>query len=119
MNLSNENIFKTVWTKEKPLVGLMLLLTWFYGVLCLFRHWHFETNIYDLGNFDQIVWRYSRFCENPRLFTAQLKNGLGDHFSPILAVYGLLYWICPRPEALLVVQVLLFAFGANAYFFIL
>ena len=79
-----------------------------YAVVSLFRHWSFGSSAFDLGIFDQVVWRLSRF-ESP---TSSLKgdiNIFGDHFHPIIALLAPLYWIAPRVETLIVAQSVLLA----------
>jgi uncharacterized membrane protein len=78
-----------------------------YAAVGLVRHWRFESS-YDLGIFDQAVWHLSRF-EAPASSIRGYTNLLGDHFSPILALFAPLYWIAPRPEALIVAQAILLA----------
>ncbi len=73
-----------------------------YSHLSLIRHWHFASNGYDLGIFDQAIWKYSRFL-SPEI-TVHGKHILGEHFHPILILLAPLYWILPRAEVLLVVQ---------------
>jgi uncharacterized membrane protein len=79
-----------------------------YALYGLFRHWHFGSSAYDLGIFDQAVWHLSRF-EAPASSIRGFTNLLGDHFSPILAMFAPLYWIVPRPEMLIIAQAALFA----------
>jgi uncharacterized membrane protein len=79
-----------------------------YALIGLFRHWHFDSSAYDLGIFDQAIWRLSRF-DAP---TSSLKGGLnifGDHFHPVIALLAPVYWIAPRVEALIVAQSVLLA----------
>ena len=79
-----------------------------YALVGLFRHWHFDSSAYDLGIFDQVIWRLSRF-DAP---TSSLKghtNIFGDHFHPIIALLAPVYWIAPRVEALIVAQSVLLA----------
>lgn len=74
-----------------------------YAVYGLFRHWHYDSSAYDMGIFDQVVWHLSRF-ETPATTVRGHSNMMGDHFSPVLALLAPLYWIAPRPEALIVGQ---------------
>ena len=85
---------------------MLAVLTALYLALSLWRHWHFGSAGFDLGIFDQAIWHYSRF-EVPRGTIRDVPNLLGDHFHPILMLLVPLYWIVPRVETLLVVQVLL------------
>jgi uncharacterized membrane protein len=92
--------------KDWPLLALFFLMALAYSLMCLFRHWHFESSGYDLGIFDQMIWHYSRFeraCGTVNPF----NNMLGDHFSPLLMILAPLYWIFSRVETLLVAQAFL------------
>jgi uncharacterized membrane protein len=79
-----------------------------YSLYGLFRHWQFGTSAYDLGIFDQAIWHLSRF-EAPASTIRGFSNLMGDHFFPIIALFAPLYWIAPRPEALIVAQAALIA----------
>jgi len=88
--------------------GLVVAFAAAYALVGLFKHWHFDSSAYDLGIFDQVIWRLSRF-DAP---TSSLKGGLnifGDHFHPIIALLAPVYWIAPRVEALIVAQSVLLA----------
>ena len=86
-----------------------------YTLAGLFRHWHFGSNAYDLGIFDQAVWHLSRF-EAPASTISGFTNVLGDHFYPIIAAFAPLYWVAPAPETLIVAQAILFALSAIPVF---
>src|ERR1700677_728713 len=116
MNPQDASSFRAIRQKEKPLVALVIFMTALYSVLSIFRHWHFMTNTADLGNFDQMVWHYSRF-EAPASTNLGLDNSLGDHFSPILALCAPLFWIYPHAEILLAAQAFLFAVTMIPIFF--
>ena len=78
-----------------------------YSAFGLIRHWRFESS-YDLAIFDQAVWHLSRF-QAPASSIRGYSNLLGDHFSPILALFAPLYWIAAAPETLIVAQAILLA----------
>ncbi|CAN5182279.1 DUF2079 domain-containing protein [soil metagenome] len=79
------------------------------------RHWHFESNGYDLGIFDQALWKYSRFL-SPEI-TVHGKHILGEHFHPILILFAPVYWVLPRAEVLLVLQALMLSLATLPVFF--
>ncbi len=108
MNPQDANSQPNVWYKEKLLLFLVLFMSVFYSVLSILRHLHFGSNTWDLGIFDQMVWHYSRF-EAPASTSKLLQNDWGDHFSPVVALCGPLYWVYPHAETLLVAQAVLFA----------
>ena len=78
-----------------------------YSAFGLIRHWRFESS-FDLAIFDQAVWHLSRF-QAPASSIRGYSNLLGDHFSPILALFAPLYWIAAIPETLIVAQSILLA----------
>jgi uncharacterized membrane protein len=79
------------------------------------RHEVFESNAYDLGFFDQIIWNtaHGRWFETN--FTSY--NFLGQHFDPILLVFALAYRLGGGIELLLVTQALLVASAALPLFY--
>src|SRR5262245_31429746 len=79
-----------------------------YALYGLFRHWHFGSNAFDLGIFDQAVWHLSRL-EAPASTIRGISNVFGDHFHPAIALLAPLYWIAPAPETLIVAQAALLA----------
>ncbi len=93
--------------KNEP--GLFLywvIVVSLYSFLSLFRHWHFESSAFDLGMADQALWHYSRL-EIPVDSLGGMRNVLGDHFNPLVAVLTPLYWLTSRVESILVAQALL------------
>jgi uncharacterized membrane protein len=97
------------------LVGFAALV---YGSYSLIRDWHFGSGGYDLGLFDQAVWRYSRF-EAPvsTVYVAGPTNVLSDHFSPILVILVPFYWLWDSVDVLLIAQAALFASAAVPIWF--
>jgi uncharacterized membrane protein len=97
--------------RRKYLWLLVLIVAFFYSSLSILRHQHFNSSAFDLGIFDQAIWRYSQF--EPAYSTVRsnrlTENLLGDHFHPILVLLAPLYWLSDRVEALLIAQALLFA----------
>lgn len=81
------------------------------------RHQVFESNAYDLGFFDQIIWNtaHGRWFETS--FTSY--NFLGQHFDPILLVFALAYRMGAGVEVLLVTQALLVGAAALPLFYAL
>lgn len=108
MSPESKNDLRTLWREDKEVFALMAAVAVVYSVLGILRHLHFQSRAWDLGNFDQMVWHYSRF-EKPGCSDLGLENGLGDHFNPILALFAPLYWVWPRVEMLLAAQALLFS----------
>jgi uncharacterized membrane protein len=107
-----QEIVVTFFTARKKwhiwvLAGLFFVM---YFHLALMRHWHFESNGYDLGIFDQAIWKYSQF-KSPYI-TVHSKNILGEHFHPILIALAPVYWLIQRAEVLLFVQALALSVAA-------
>ncbi|MFL6074673.1 MAG: DUF2079 domain-containing protein [Mycobacteriales bacterium] len=86
-----------------------------YSLYSLLRHFHYQSGLFDLGIFDQVVRGYAHF-HAPRTTIIHLDGPhdpgtlqLADHFSPLLAALAPLYWIHDDPTTLLVAQAALFA----------
>jgi uncharacterized membrane protein len=102
--------------KEKGLFFFWLGAVLVYSTLSLFRHWHFGSNAYDLGIYDQAIWRYSQW-EIPVGTINPFPNMLGDHFDPLVALLSPLYWVWPRVEAILIAQAALLTLPVFPIFF--
>jgi uncharacterized membrane protein len=81
-----------------------------YSVFALQQHANLRTATYDLVIFDQAVRGYAAFGA-PVSAAKGVHNGfgpdfsiLGDHFSPIVALWAPLYWLRAEPATLLVAQ---------------
>ena len=96
--------------QRTPLYLSVLFVTLAYSFLSILRYLHFKSS-YDLCILDQGIWQYSSLRAPYISVRSNLltENLLGDHLSPILAVFAPLYWVTDRVEALLVAQALLFA----------
>lgn len=81
-----------------------------FSFLSIAKHEAFNSTAYDLGIYDQVMWKYSRF-EAP-YSTILGINHLGDHFSPILIALVPLYWIRTGVYGLLILQSLAVSLGA-------
>ncbi len=95
-----------------PLVGLVLLVAGyavFYGLWSVRKYHAYHAPAFDMAIFDQGVWLLSRFKEP--FVTILGLNLFGDHAVFIMALFVPLYWLCPTPETLLVVQSLALAIG--------
>jgi uncharacterized membrane protein len=86
-----------------------------YSAFALGFYRTFQTSSYDLVIFDQAVRSYAHFgpgisvIKGVHNFFGPHFSILGDHWSPILASLGPLYWIYGSPVTLLVAQAVLFA----------
>src|SRR5215207_9617729 len=82
----------------------------FMAAASLGRHAAYQSNAYDLGFFDQIIWNTSRghFFE-----TSFVKyNFLGQHFDPVLLVFAAFYRLGAGVESLLIAASLMASLAA-------
>ena len=78
------------------------------GVLVsLHRYWQYEVSYVDFGQYDQAIWKVSRF-QAPEIYHFIHKNinVLGDHATPSIFLLSPLYWITDRSEIILIAQAL-------------
>jgi len=73
-----------------------------FSLLSIAKHEAFNSTAYDLGIYDQVIWKYSNFYA-PYSTILEI-NHLGDHFSLILIPLVPLYWIWPSVHVLLILQ---------------
>lgn len=79
---------------------LAVLSATVYSTMSLLRYNTFRSSGYDLGIFDQVVRQYSAFMGPYSEIKGLIYNILGDHFHPIVAVLGPLYWLWNDPRML-------------------
>lgn len=86
-----------------------------YSLFSLMYYIRFRASSYDLVIFDQAIRSYSHFHLGISVIKG-VHNGfgphfsvLGDHFSPILAALGPLYWIYSGPQTLVIAQAVLYS----------
>ena len=92
-----------------PVAVLTGLLFAGYTVYALTRQATYLTAGYDLGIFDQAVRNYAHFRAPDVALKGTGYNIFADHFHPIIALAGPLYWIWNSPAVLLMVQAALVA----------
>jgi len=92
------------------LAVLMLTYTALYGGFAFYRHYSFNSGGYDLAIQDQIVWNTAQ--GRPFASSIEVRNYLGDHVQPYLALLSLFYVAVPSPYVLLIVQTMVLALGA-------
>ena len=83
------------------------------GVLVsLNRFWQYEAFYIDFGQYDQVLWRLSRFQE-PIMhhFIHGNINVLGDHVTPTIFLLSPLYWFTDRSEVILIAQAIIVGFS--------
>lgn len=97
------------------LYGPWLLAFALFLVYCadsLARYYRASPGSYDLGIFVEVVRDYAHFQAPIVNILEPGFDLLGDHFHPILAVLGPVFWLFPSPVTLLLAQAALFAAGA-------
>lgn len=95
---------------EKRLLFLVIAVaTLFFFFLTSLLYMKFSTYAYDLGIFDQVVWKYSQF-KTPYDTIVGIHD-LADHFEPILFFVGLTYKIWSSVYTLLLVEAFIVAAG--------
>lgn len=103
----NKNSFKLllVW---------VIILGILYSILAILRHNHFQSGGFDLGIYDQAVWKYSKFTN---LFNTIIENHtLGDHLTLTLPLLAPLFWIWDDVRILLIFQAFWLSFSSLAVF---
>jgi uncharacterized membrane protein len=85
----------------------------FYSVI---RHLRFETFIFDLGIYDQMIWLASR--GKPLFSTVLQTHFFGDHFTPTLILLAPLYWVWNNVLIILIFQAFFCAFGVFPIYFL-
>jgi uncharacterized membrane protein len=100
---------------EAALVGVMVAVyTLAASLISLHRYWQYSAFWYDLGIFDTVVWKLSRF-QLP--IVTQLKPPGGriiwaDHLNPSAVFLAPLYWFTDRQEVILVAQAVVVGLSA-------
>ena len=92
----------------RALTTWLVVAAWFLGLGLIRWNLGLATS-YDYGIFAQSAQAYAHL--QPPVSTIRGINLLGDHFSPITALWGLAWLVWPDPRALLVVQALCLAGG--------
>lgn len=117
---TNHHRLALLWQRVEPRLSPTLSVVAAAAIYCvvvggvaLLRHLSLNSNALDMGLMDQIVWNsaHGRWFEES-FITGRPASFLGHHFSPSLALLVPFYWLLPRPETLIVVQVGLIAGSA-------
>ncbi len=85
-----------------------------YCALSFLRHMHFESGAFDLGLYDQAVWRFSRFLDPYN--TVKQRIIFGDHLVLTLPIVGVLFYIWDDVRMLLLFQAAAIAASAIPMF---
>ena len=101
----------------KLLLIFIILYICIVGTIVSFRHYHFETQAWDLGIFDQSFWNtiHGRVMQNS---LEELPNHFGVHISPFLLLLVPGYAIFQSPYYLLLIQTIALGLGALPLYFL-
>ena len=89
---------------------LIVLFGVLYSLYSIVRHLSFDSLIFDLGVYDQIIWLVSR---GKPLFSSILESHpWADHFTPTLLLLTPVYWIWDNVIILLLFQAFFVSLGA-------
>ena len=84
--------------------GVALAYVVIMFTLMVLKHNAFNTRIHDFARFSQAIWNT---LDGQFLYTSLSERSiLGDHFSPIMALFAPLLWIWPNERILFLVQVI-------------
>lgn len=90
--------------------GLITFYALFYSVYSVTHHIKFETYIFDLGYYDQLLWLAAH---GKSIFSSVIEaHPWVDHFSPSFFLLTPLYFIWESPIMLLVFQAVFICLGA-------
>ncbi len=102
--------------------SFVLLLIWcfvltiLYSTLSILRHNHFQSGGFDLGLYDQAVWKFGHLQDAYN--TVKQRIIFGDHLILTLPIFGLLFYLWDDVRLLLVMQAGAIAFSAIPIFLI-
>lgn len=95
---------------KQLILAFLLFCTIVYSFIAITSHNHFLTFGWDLGFFDQLIWKVSNFIYP--VSSLNKVSLLANHFSPILFFFTPLYWIWSDPRMLLIEQAFVVVFAA-------
>lgn len=106
-----KEIFKTL--RQVRNIEIWILIPLFgvlYSVYSIVRHLSFDSLIFDLGVYDQIIWLAS---QGKPFFSSVLESHpWADHFTPTLLLISPLFWIWDNVIILLLFQAFITVLGA-------
>src|SRR3989344_8930775 len=90
--------------QSRIIILFLLCVFLIYAFISVMLHMKYQTFGWDLGFFDQLVWKVSQ-----GIFPYSSLNNvnlLANHFSPVLFMLAPFYWIWSDPRSLLIIQAL-------------
>jgi len=92
------------------------------SVVCIAKHYTFQTTAWDLGIYEQVLWstvnQGNFLWYSVELPINQGGSFFGIHFSPILFLLLPIYWVFQSTESILILQSVFVAIGAVPLFLI-
>lgn len=104
------------WVQKYGVWILFLFFGAIYSLYSVVRHLRFETFIFDLGVYDQMIWLASK--GKPLFSTILDTHVFGDHFTPTLILLAPLYWLWDNVLMLLVFQAFFCSLGVFPIYFL-
>lgn len=98
------------------LFGIVILTTVLFSSLSVIHHERYESGAFDLGIYDQAVYRYAHFL--PNYNTVKERNQLGDHLTLTLPVISSLFSVWEDTRLLLILQSFVIALSFIPAFFL-
>jgi uncharacterized membrane protein len=95
-------------------VGLALGFGTLYGRLGVRHYDAFGAWAFDMGIYDQALWKASRF--GPTFITVRGLEMWGHHFNPVMYLYAPFYWLGAGPRFLYASQAVIIGLGAIAVY---
>lgn len=99
------------------LVSILVIVSAIYSIISVTVHNHFQTFGWDLGFFDQIIWKVSR-GDFRAYSTLAHENLLADHFQPVLYLLAPFVKIVSDVRVLLIAQAFLVVMAAYPLYLI-
>ena len=97
------------------IIVILFFFTSIFSFIAIQSHNHFATFGWDLGFFDQIIWKVSQ-GDLVAYSTIAMENLLADHFQVVLYLLAPLYWIRSDVRMILIAQAFLVVFAAYPIF---
>lgn len=92
------------------LIIFCVILSVLYSTLSIVRHMNFQSGGFDLGLYDQAVWRFAHFLEPYN--TVKERMLFGDHLVLTLPFFGILFYMWEDVRMLLIAQAVIISFSA-------
>jgi uncharacterized membrane protein len=99
-----------MFRKNLPVWLVILVFSLIYSTFAVFRHLRLETDLFDLGYYDQLLW----LAAHGRPLYSSLIQTVPwvDHLSLTIYLLAPLYWLWESPLVLLIFQAVFISLGA-------